>query len=187
MGLESLSALMEDELKYLYSAENQLLKALPKMAKRASAPALKKAFTGHLKETEGHVERLEKIGELLGIKLTGKTCEAMKGLVKEGSEAIEEEGPAAVIDSALIGAARRVEHYEMAAYCVTRGMAVQLGNDEVAKLLEETGNEEEAADTKLKAMAEDEIFPAAETASDDEDESTEKKSLAQPKPQRSSK
>jgi len=161
MSLESLSDLLEDELKDLFSAENQLLKALPKMAKRATAPALKEAFTEHLKETEGHVARLEQMGEVLGIKLSGKTCKAMKGLVEEGSEAIEETGPGAVIDSALIGAARRVEHYEMAAYCAARGMAEVLGNGQVAKLLEQTGNEEEAADDKLKALAEDDIFVEA--------------------------
>jgi ferritin-like metal-binding protein YciE len=161
MELESLSQLMEDELKDLFSAENQLLKALPKMAKRATSPALKTAFTKHLKETEGHVARLVKIGEELAIKLGGKTCKAMEGLIKEGGEAIDATGPSAVIDSALIGAARRVEHYEMAAYCSTRGMAEQLGNVKVARLLEQTTNEEQAADDKLKAIAQDEVFAEA--------------------------
>jgi ferritin-like metal-binding protein YciE len=169
--MDSLHELMVDELKDLYSAENQLLKALPKMAKKASSPELKEAFTGHLKETEGHVKRLQQIAKLLDIDLGGKKCHAMEGLVEEGSEVLEEDGPAAVIDSALIGAARRVEHYEMAAYCSTRGMAKQLGNDQVAKLLEETTNEEEAADNKLKAIAQDEVFPeAAEVADSDENE-----------------
>jgi ferritin-like metal-binding protein YciE len=173
MALESLSALLEDELKDLFSAENQLLKALPKMAKRATAPELKQAFTNHLKETEGHVARLEKIGEVLGIKLQGKTCKAMKGLVEEGSEAIEETGPDAVIDSALIGAARRVEHYEMAAYCATRGMAEALGNDQIVKLLEQTGDEEETADDKLKALAENDIFVKAAESDDSAEEDEE--------------
>src|SRR5580658_1278620 len=171
MGMQSLLELMEDELKDLYSAENQLLKALPKMAKKASSAHLKEAFTGHLKQTEGHVKRLQQIGKILKIDLGGKKCHAMEGLVEEGGEVLEENGPPAVIDSALIGAARRVEHYEMAAYCSTRGMAVQLGNDQVAKLLEETTDEEEAADEKLKAIAMDEVFPqAAEDADSEEDD-----------------
>jgi ferritin-like metal-binding protein YciE len=161
---------MVDELKDLYSAENQLLKALPKMAKKASSPELKEAFTGHLKETEGHVKRLQQIAKLLDTDLGGKKCHAMEGLVEEGSEVLEEDGPAGVIDSALIGAARRVEHYEMAAYCSTRGMAEELGNDEIAKLLEETTNEEEAADDKLKAIAQDEVFPQAAKATDSEED-----------------
>jgi ferritin-like metal-binding protein YciE len=170
MSMESLSALMEDELKDLYSAENQLLKALPKLAKKASSAQLKAAFTGHLKETEGHVKRLQKIGTILGIDLGGKKCHAMEGLVAEGGEVLEEDGPGAVIDCALIGAARRVEHYEMAAYCATRGMAVQLGHDDVARLLEATTNEEEAADDKLKAIAVDEVMPQAAEAGEDQDD-----------------
>src|SRR5580693_5705310 len=132
MAMRSLSDLMTDELKDLYSAENQLLKALPKMAKKASSAHLKETFTGHLKETEGHVKRLQEIAKVLKVDLGGKKCQAMEGLVKEGNEVLEEDGPAAVIDSALIGAARRVEHYEMAAYSATRGMAEELGNDDVA-------------------------------------------------------
>jgi len=161
MGMQSLPELLEDELKDLFSAENQLLKALPKLAKKASSQQLKDAFTGHLKETEGHVKRLQQIGKILKIDLGGKKCQAMEGLIKEGDEVLEEDGPAAVIDSALIGTARRVEHYEMAAYCSTRGMAEELGNSDVAKLLEATTNEEEAADNKLKAIAQDEVFPDA--------------------------
>jgi len=169
--MDSLHELMVEELKDLYSAENQLLKALPKMAKKASSAQLKEAFTGHLKETEGHVKRLQQIAKLLEVDLGGKKCHAMEGLVEEGSEVLEEDGPDTVIDSALIGAARRVEHYEMAAYCSTRGMAEELGNDQVAKLLEETTNEEEAADNKLKAIAQDEVFPqaAGEDAESEED------------------
>src|SRR5580658_3425426 len=155
--MDSLNELLVDELKDLYSAENQLLKALPKMAKKASSLKLKEAFTGHLKETEGHVKRLQQIAKILEIDLSGKKCLAMEGLIKEGGQALEDDGPPAVIDSALIGAARRVEHYEMAAYCSTRGMAEELGNDEVAKLLEATVNEEETADKKLKTIAQDEV------------------------------
>jgi ferritin-like metal-binding protein YciE len=172
LELESLSDLMEDELKGLYSAESQLLIALPKLAKKASSSQLKAAFTGHLKETEGHVKRLQQIGKILGMELGGEKCQAMEGLVKEGGQALEAEGPPAIIDSALISAARRVEHYEMAAYCSTRGMAVELGKHEVAKLLEQTTNEEQAADKKLKAIAEDEVYAqaAAESGSEEGDD-----------------
>lgn len=166
--MDSLSELMTDELKDLYSAENQLLKALPRMAKKASSSQLKDAFTGHVKETELQVKRLQQIANILHIQLGGKKCHAMEGLVEEGGEVLGEDGPAAVVDSALIGAARRVEHYEMAAYSSTRGMAVQLGNDQVAKLLEETMDEEVAADEKLKAIAHNEVFPDAATDGDAE-------------------
>jgi ferritin-like metal-binding protein YciE len=171
--MDSLSELMEDELKDLYSAENQLLKALPKMAKKASSTELKNAFTSHLKETEGHVKRLQQIGKILEIDLGGKKCHAMEGLVEEGSEVLDEDGPEAVIDAALIGAARRVEHYEMAAYCATRGMAEQLGQGEVAELLGQTRDEEEAADGKLKTIATDEVLPAAGEAGESEEEDDE--------------
>jgi ferritin-like metal-binding protein YciE len=170
MSANSLSDLLEDEIKDLYSAENQILKALPKLVKKASSAKLKAAFSGHLKQTEGHVKRLEEIGRILDITLSGKTCEAMKGLLKEGDEALKEDGPEPVVDSALIGAARRVEHYEMAAYCATRGMAQHLGENEVAKLLEETTNEEKAADDKLKDIAQDEVFPHAAEAGEREEE-----------------
>lgn len=154
MSMDSLNDLLEDELKDIYNAENQLLKALPKMAKKASSDKLKKAFTDHLKETEGHVARLEKIGKSLDIKLTGKKCAAMEGLVEEGKEILEEDGEDAVIDAALIGAAQRVEHYEMAAYGTIRGMAEALGHDEIVSLLQKTLDEEGAADKKLTAIAE---------------------------------
>ena len=169
MRMKSLTDLMEDELKDLLSAENQLLKMLPKMAKKASSIQLKNAFTCHLMETEGHVNRLKQIAKILEIDLDGKQCQAMEGLIKQGGEALEVDGPPAVIDSALIGVVRGVEQYEMAAYRSTRGMAMQLGNDRVAKLLEETANEEEAADKKLKAIARNEVFPQGAAASDSEE------------------
>src|ERR1700749_2596549 len=161
MSMESLSSLMEDELKDLFNAENQLLKALPKMAKKASSAALKTAFTSHLKETEGHVQRLEKIGKSLGISLKGKKCHAMEGLVEEGKEVIEEDGDESVIDAALIGAAQRVEHYEMAAYGTVRGIAKQLGHADVVKLLQQTLDEEGAADKKLTKIADGEVLASA--------------------------
>jgi ferritin-like metal-binding protein YciE len=158
MSTESLSDLMEGELKDLFSAENQLLKALPKMAKKAASKDLKAAFTSHLKETEGHVKRLERIGKILDRSLGGKKCHAMEGLVEEGKEVLEENGEPAVIDAALIGAAQRVEHYEIAAYGTTRAMAEQLGKTDVATLLQETLDEEGAADKKLTEIAETEVL-----------------------------
>jgi ferritin-like metal-binding protein YciE len=173
--MDSLADLLEDELKDLYSAENQLIKALPKMAKKASSPTLKAAFTDHLKQTEGHVMRLEKIGKSLEIKLTGKKCAAMEGLVEEGKEIIEEDGEGAVIDAALIGAAQRVEHYEMAAYGTVRGIADQLGHADAVKLLQQTLDEEGAADKKLTKIAEDEVLAAAADAGEEEEEEAEEK------------
>jgi ferritin-like metal-binding protein YciE len=170
MAMNSLADLLEDELKDLYSAENQLINALPKMAKKASSVTLKAAFTDHLKQSEGHVARLEKIGKSLEIKLSGKKCAAMEGLVKEGSEIIAEDGDGAVIDAALIGAAQRVEHYEMAAYGTVRGIADQLGHSDVVKLLQQTLDEEGAADKKLTTIAESEVLAAAAEAGDDEED-----------------
>jgi ferritin-like metal-binding protein YciE len=169
MSMDTLADLLEDEIKDLYSAEKQLLKALPKMAKKADASALQKAFASHLKETEGHVARLEKIGELLDIKLTGKVCKAMQGLVEEGSEVIEEKGEPPVLDAALICAGKRVEHYEMAAYGATRGIAESLGHDKVVSLLQQTLDEEEAADKKLTAIAKASVLPAAAAIGDEEE------------------
>ncbi|MBA3544415.1 MAG: ferritin-like domain-containing protein [Chthoniobacterales bacterium] len=154
MKLDTLRTLWIEELRDLYNAENQLLKALPKMAKRATTPELKEAFQSHLRETETHVERLDQLFVKLGKKPTGKTCKAMKGLVEEGSEMIKEDGPASVIDAGLIAAAQRVEHYEMAGYGVVRTFAGTLGEDEAQDLLQETLDEEGAADEKLTEIAE---------------------------------
>jgi ferritin-like metal-binding protein YciE len=166
VAMDSLSELLEDELKDIFNAENQLVKALPKLAKKASSPKLQKAFTDHLKQTEGHVERLRKIGEILDIKLTGKKCHAMEGLVEEGKEVLEEDGEGAVIDAALIGAAQRVEHYEMAAYGTVRAIAEQLGHANVVKLLQATLDEEGAADKLLTQIAESEVLPEAGSESE---------------------
>jgi ferritin-like metal-binding protein YciE len=161
MSLKTLESLLEDELKDLYSAENQLVKALPKMAKKAASASLKDAFTGHLKETEGHVARLEQIAKAMDFRVTGKTCAAMEGLIKEGKEALDADGAPSVIDAALIGAAQRIEHYEMAAYGTARAMAEELGKDQVATLLQQTLDEEKNADRKLTSIAEDEILTEA--------------------------
>ncbi len=160
MKIPTLAKLLEDQLKDLYSAENQLVKALPKMAKKASSKGLKEAFTSHLEETKHHVERLDEIGQSLEIKLSGKKCKAMEGLVEEGAEALEADGPGPVIDSALIAAAQRVEHYEISAYGTARTIAEHLGHSDVVDLLQETLDEEAAADEKLTSISTDEILPA---------------------------
>jgi ferritin-like metal-binding protein YciE len=154
MSMDSLRDLYVDELKDLYNAENQLVKALPKMAEKASAPELKRAFRDHLAQTRGHVVRLEKIFKGLGEKPAGKTCKAMKGLVEEGKEIIDEDGDDSVLDAALIGAAQRVEHYEMAGYGVVRTFASLLGDNNAVETLQRTLNEEGEADKKLTALAE---------------------------------
>ncbi|MEY2559788.1 MAG: hypothetical protein QOG51_203 [Verrucomicrobiota bacterium] len=168
MAMDSLKDLYVDELKDLYNAENQLLKALPKMAKKASAPELKRAFQDHLAQTEGHVNRLEKIFKGLGEKPTGKTCKAMKGLVEEGKEIIEEDGDGSVLDAALIGAAQRVEHYEIAGYGVVRTFASLLGENSAMDLLQRTLNEEAETDKKLTGLAESIINVEAGEAEEDE-------------------
>lgn len=145
--------LLIDELKDLYSAEKQIVRALPKLAKAATSPELKQALTNHLEETQGQVTRLERIAEIVGKKLTGKTCVGMKGVLEEGSEVLEETGKGTVRDAAMISAAQRVEHYEMAGYGSAREFAKMLGLPEVASLLNETLEEEKAADKLLSGIA----------------------------------
>lgn len=149
MNVETIDDLLVEELKDLYSAEKQITKALPKMAKAASSEDLRRAFESHLEETNGHVERLEKIFERLGKSAGGKTCEGMKGLLSEGSELIGEIKKGEVLDAGLISAAQRVEHYEMAGYGSVRSLAELLGKAQVVELLQATLDEEEAADKKL--------------------------------------
>jgi ferritin-like metal-binding protein YciE len=161
MKLDNLRKLYIEELRDLYSAENQLLKALPKMAKGAASTELKQAFENHLEETEGHVERLEQIFEDLDESPKGKTCQAMKGLVEEGSEILEEEGEESVLDAGIIAAAQKVEHYEIASYGSVRTFAELLGQKEAVKLLQQTLDEEGAADEKLNELAEEIVNPAA--------------------------
>jgi ferritin-like metal-binding protein YciE len=145
-----------EELKDLYSAETQLTKALPKMAKAASSDDLRRAMEQHLKETEGHVQRLEQIFEQLERSPRGKRCKGMAGLIEEGSELLKEKDDmeAEVLDAGLIAAAQRVEHYEIAAYGTARTFAQRLGHQEAAQLLQQTLDEEYAADQKLTAIAE---------------------------------
>jgi ferritin-like metal-binding protein YciE len=152
-SIPTLHALLIDELQDLLFAENLLVKALPKMAKAASNADLKAGFTGHLAQTRIHVERLAESLKILGGSAKGKTCQAMLGLVAEGGEAIETDGPDAVRDANLIGAAVRVEHYEIAAYGTARAFAQELGEDEVADLLQETLDEEGETNKKLVKIA----------------------------------
>jgi ferritin-like metal-binding protein YciE len=154
MQLESLEDLLVSELKDLYSAENQLLKALPKMAKAANSKALQKGFEKHLKQTEGHVSRLEKVFKELGAQPGGKKCKAMEGLIKEGDDVIAEEAAPDVKDAALIAAAQRVEHYEMAGYGCVRTYAKLLDHKKAATLLQQTLNEEGDTDKALTKLAE---------------------------------
>jgi ferritin-like metal-binding protein YciE len=164
MKLESLQELLIDELKDLYSAENQLVKALPKMAKAASSPELKAAFEEHLEETKEQVKRLVTIFAQLDGTAKGKKCKAMEGLIEEGSDFIEAEGDESVKDAALICAAQKVEHYEMAGYGCARTFAQLLGLNEVADLLQETLDEEGNADKKLTELAETVITVEAAAA-----------------------
>jgi ferritin-like metal-binding protein YciE len=153
--IKSLEDFLMDELKDLYSAEKQLTKALPKMAKASSSDELRMAFENHLRETEGQIERLNKISKLAGGRpLTGKKCAAMEGLIEEGKEIIEEDCTPEVRDVALIAAAQRVEHYEIAAYGCVKTYARLLGYKEIEKLLTESQAEESAADEKLTELAE---------------------------------
>lgn len=173
MKLNTLDQLFEDQIKDLYSAESQLIKALPKMAKRASSPALKSALTDHLEETKGQLQRLEIVAEKVGMKPTGKKCAAMEGLIEEGSEVLEADGPDTIIDLALIAAAQRVEHYEISAYGTARALAEQLGHKNAISLLQETLDEESAADDKLTEISESELLPQAGEGSEEEEDEEE--------------
>jgi ferritin-like metal-binding protein YciE len=153
MSVETMQELLIDELKDLYSAEKQIVRALPKLAKAASTPELQQALLSHLEETKGQLARLEKISEIVGKKLTGKTCVGMKGVLEEGSEVLGETEKGLVRDAALIAASQRVEHYEMAGYGSAREFAKMLGQPAVAALLGETLVEEKNADKKLTVIS----------------------------------
>jgi ferritin-like metal-binding protein YciE len=153
MEMQSLRELMIDELKDLYSAETQILKALPKMIKKATSEELKSGFEKHLKETEGHVERLDKIFQQLDASPRGKKCKGMEGIIEDGKELMEKDADPEVMDAGLIGAAQHVEHYEMAGYGCVRTYAELLGLSDVAKLLQKTLDEEKATDEKLTELS----------------------------------
>jgi ferritin-like metal-binding protein YciE len=170
--MDTLRDLFVDELKDIYSAERQLVKALPRMSKAASSPDLKRALEEHLAVTEEHVERLEQIFDQLGDSPRGTKCKGMEGLVEEGAEIIEQEGDADVLDAGIIGAAQRVEHYEIAAYGTARAHAQAMGQEEIARLLEQTLTEEEEADRTLSELAEGGINQLATALQEVDEEAT---------------
>ena len=164
MKLDSLKKLLIQELRDLYSAEKQLTKALPKMAKAATHDELKQAFEDHLEQTEGHVERLEKVFKMLDTPARAEKCKAMQGLIEEAQDLIKEDADPEVMDAALIAAAQRVEHYEIAAYGCARTYAQVLGEDDAAAILQTTLDEEGETDHKLTAIAESSINVEAAAA-----------------------
>jgi ferritin-like metal-binding protein YciE len=175
MASEELKELFIDELKDLYNAENQLVKALPKMAKASASADLRQGFEQHLEQTKGHVQRLETIFKDLGENPKGKKCKGMEGLIEEGSEAIQEYEEA-VRDAALIGAAQRVEHYEMAGYGTVIALARRLGQQKHADTLEKTLNEEKETDAKLTALSETVNAEAAQDEQSNPESKAAKKS-----------
>jgi ferritin-like metal-binding protein YciE len=164
MSLDSLEKLFLEELKDIYNAEKQITRALPRMAKAAESPELQQAFTKHLKETEGQIQRLERVFKELGQAPRGKKCKGMEGLIEEGKEKLEEEGEPEVVDAALIASAQKVEHYEIASYGCLRTYAELLGFSAAAQLLQQNLQEEEATDKKLTQLGESGINQAAATA-----------------------
>lgn len=157
MALETMQDLLIHQLRDLYSAEQMLTEALPKMAKKASTEELAGAFREHLMETENQVARLDRVFEILGERSSGVKCKAMEGLLEEGEELLEEEGNEAVIDAGIIAAAQRVEHYEISAYGSAKAFAALLGLSDVVNLLNESQEEETAADKKLSLIATTEV------------------------------
>ena len=155
MKVESLRDLYVEQLNDLYNAEQQLIKAIPKMAKAASSEELKAAFEDHLGKTRQHAQRIETIFEQMGEKVGGKKCKAMEGLVEEGGEVIKEDMEDGIKDAALIAAAQRVEHYEIAGYGCVHAYATKLGDEDAATLLSQTLDEEKEADETLNDIAEE--------------------------------
>ena len=173
-----------DELRDTYDAEKQLMKALPKLAKAASSPKLRAAFESHLEETRGQVERLEGVFASLDEKVKGKHCDGIAGIIEEGKSVMEEEFDDATMDACLIAAGQRAEHYEMAAYGTLVAWAKIMGHDEAAELLEQTLEEEKAADEKLSALAEDGINQnAADSAHESGEEEGEQEEASAKRPQ----
>jgi len=173
MSVNTLEELLVEQVRDLYDAEKQLVRALPKMAQAANSEDLQQAIQGHLEETKSQVSRLERVFQELDKPAKGKACKAMRGLVEEGAEALEGDSP--LTDLAIIAAAQRVEHYEISAYGTARAIAQQLGQDTVASLLEETEEEEKAADTKLTDIA-TELMGQVESVDSSEEEEEEEES-----------
>lgn len=154
MKLQNLNDVLTHQLKDLYSAEQQLTEALPKMAQAASSEDLRRAFEEHLEQTKGQLERLREVGKMMEQDLEGETCKAMKGLIAEGQDLLKDNQPSEALDAALIAAAQRVEHYEIAAYGSAATYAQQLGHKDAKRLLGETLDEEERTDQRLTRIAE---------------------------------
>jgi len=173
MPQQDLKELYIEELKDLYNAENQLVKALPKLAKAADSDELREGFEEHLEQTKGHVQRLEQIFEMLGESPKGKKCVGMEGLVEEGQEMIDEDFEGSVKDAGLIGAAQRVEHYEIAGYGTVKALAQTLGENEHVELLEQTLQEEKETDEKLTELAEQINSQATSEGEEGEEEQEE--------------
>lgn len=171
-NLDSLEALLQDELRDMYDAEKQLTKALPKLAKKATADELREGFEEHLRQTEQHVERLEEVFEHMGMRARGKTCKGMKNLIAEGDDMIGDADDDATRDALMIAAAQKVEHYEIAGYGTLRTWATLLGKRDVASLLEQTLEEEKETDQKLTELAESFVNEAAARGDADEEEET---------------
>jgi ferritin-like metal-binding protein YciE len=167
MKIESLNELLAEELKDIYSAEKQLLRAMPKMAKKATSPELKTALQEHLEVTKRQIERLEQVFQSLGKPAKAKTCKAMQGLIEEATEIMEEDADDAVLDAGIIAAAQKVEHYEIASYGTVRTWARLCGAEEAAGLLQETLDEEGEADQRLTQLAESIVNPEAEDGDGD--------------------
>jgi ferritin-like metal-binding protein YciE len=168
--LKSLDDLLVHELQDIYNAEGQITKALPKMIKAAKHPELRAAFEEHLQQTEGQIERLDRVFELLGVPAKGKKCEGMAGIIAEGQKALEENASPDVLDAALIAAAQKVEHYEIASYGCVATYAEMLGYDQVHELLGQNLDEEETTDERLSDLAESVINVEAANESDEEEE-----------------
>jgi ferritin-like metal-binding protein YciE len=177
--------LLEDQLKDIYSAESQLTKALPKLARAVSNATLQKALTAHLQETQGQVVRLEKIAEKMKINLIGKKCKAMEGLVAECAEAMEAGGDEYLIDAGIVAAAHRVEHYEMSAYESAIALSEKAGLEDVAKLLRDSHKEEINASEKLCTICNEELFTSFEEADESEEQDEDEDEESSPtKPSR---
>jgi ferritin-like metal-binding protein YciE len=172
--METLQELLVHELQDLYNAENQIIKALPRMAKRTTSTELREAFEEHLSQTEMQAQRLERALALLDAPVRGKNCDGMQGILEEGRKLMEEDSSDDVLNAGLIAAAQKVEHYEIASYGSVKAWAELLGQDEITALLEETLEEEEATDRKLSELAESMINAEAAMGTSDEDEDEEK-------------
>jgi len=184
-GLNSLNSLFEDELRDVYDAEKQILKALPKIIKATSNNELRNALSTHLEETRGQVERLEQAFESLDLKPKGKHCAGMAGILEEGSDLLEEDGDDAVLDAAFIAASQRVEHYEITAYGTLMAWAKLLGYRDAFSLLKANEQEEKAADAKLSKLAESSVNQQAVSAGQSDEDEEEEQSASRQKRRRS--